>query len=51
VYATETEVVSKRLEHVLEAYAPSVSGLFLYYPRAARSVPNLRAFVACVQRR
>jgi DNA-binding transcriptional LysR family regulator len=49
-YATETEVASRKLERVLEPYAPSVSGLFLYYPRAARSVPNLRAFVTCAQK-
>jgi DNA-binding transcriptional LysR family regulator len=48
-YATETEVASRKLERVLEPYAPSVSGLFLYYPSAARSVPNLRAFVTCAQ--
>jgi DNA-binding transcriptional LysR family regulator len=49
-YATETEVASRKLERVLEPYAPSVSGLFLYYPSAARSVPNLRAFVSCAQK-
>jgi DNA-binding transcriptional LysR family regulator len=49
-YATEAEVASRKLERVLEPFAPSVSGLFLYYPRAARSVPNLRAFVTCAQK-
>jgi DNA-binding transcriptional LysR family regulator len=49
-YATEMEVASRKVERVLEPYAPSVSGLFLYYPRAARSIPNLRAFVACAQK-
>jgi DNA-binding transcriptional LysR family regulator len=49
-YATEFDVASRPLERVLESYAPSVCGLFLYYPTAARSVPNLRAFVTCAQK-
>lgn len=49
-YVTETEVTSRKLECVLEPYAPSVSGLFLYFPRAARNVPNLRAFVTCARK-
>lgn len=35
-----------RLRVVLEAYAPSVPGLFLYFPSRAQVSPALRAFVA-----
>lgn len=38
-----------RLVRVLEEFSPEVHGLFLYYPRAARQVPKLAAFVACVK--
>lgn len=33
-----------RLHRVLEAYAPTVPGFFLYYPSRARSSPALRLF-------
>jgi DNA-binding transcriptional LysR family regulator len=33
------------LQRVLEAYAPTVPGFFLYYPRRAHRSPLLRAFV------
>jgi DNA-binding transcriptional LysR family regulator len=35
-----------RLQVVLEAYAPSVPGLFLYFPSRSQVSPALRAFVA-----
>jgi DNA-binding transcriptional LysR family regulator len=38
-----------RLVRVLTEFSPEVHGLFLYYPRAARQVPKLKAFVACVK--
>jgi DNA-binding transcriptional LysR family regulator len=34
-----------RLERVLERYAPTVPGFFLYFPSAARRSPPLRVFV------
>jgi DNA-binding transcriptional LysR family regulator len=34
-----------RLQEVLEAYAPTVPGYFLYFPSRAQSTPALRAFV------
>lgn len=34
-----------RLKIVLEPYAPTVPGFFLYYPSRARSSPALRLFV------
>jgi DNA-binding transcriptional LysR family regulator len=34
-----------RLKRVLEPYAPTVPGFFLYYPRRAQRFPALRAFV------
>ena len=43
--AVEEKLRSGRLRRVLEAYAPTVPGFFLYYPsRAQRSAP-LRLFV------
>ncbi|WP_164002839.1 LysR family transcriptional regulator [Pyxidicoccus caerfyrddinensis] len=43
--AVEEQLRTGRLERVLEAYAPTVPGFFLYYPsRAQRSAP-LRLFV------
>ena len=35
-----------RLVSVLDPWLPPVAGLYLYYPRAARTVPKLAAFVA-----
>lgn len=34
-----------KLVHVLEAYAPVVPGVFLYYPDRRQMLPKLRAFV------
>ena len=34
-----------RLQPVLEPYAPTVPGFFLYYPSRAQSSPALRLFV------
>jgi DNA-binding transcriptional LysR family regulator len=49
VYALESviadDVARGRLRVVLEAYAPSVPGLFLYFPRRAQISPAFRAFV------
>ena len=53
-HAVRAELAAKELETVLEPFCPEVPGLFLYYPRAARNVPKLAAFVACareIQRR
>jgi DNA-binding transcriptional LysR family regulator len=48
-YAFEPAVVdrlrSKRLVRVLEAYAPTVPGYFLYFPSRAQSSTPLRLFV------
>lgn len=53
VYAAEPEARDRlargKLESVLDAFCPEVSGLFLYYPRAARRAPLLSAFVACAR--
>jgi DNA-binding transcriptional LysR family regulator len=43
------DVAAKRLVRVLDAYLPPIAGLYLYYPRAARTVPTLAAFVACAK--
>jgi DNA-binding transcriptional LysR family regulator len=49
IYAMEPviadELVRGRLRVVLDAYAPSVPGLFLYFPSRARISPAFRAFV------
>ena len=48
-YALEPVVAAQlaagRLTRVLEAYAPTVPGFFLYYPSRAQSSPALRLFV------
>jgi DNA-binding transcriptional LysR family regulator len=43
--AVAEQLASGRLERVLEPYAPSVPGFFLYYPSRAHSSPALRLFV------
>jgi DNA-binding transcriptional LysR family regulator len=43
------EVAVGRLETVLDDYATELAGLFLYFPRGARDVPKMRAFVDCVR--
>ena len=49
VYAIEpliaADVAAGRLRVVLEAYAPHVPGLFLYYPSRAQVSPALRALI------
>ena len=48
-YALEPVIAAQleagRLTRVLEAYAPTVPGFFLYYPSRAQSSPALRLFV------
>jgi DNA-binding transcriptional LysR family regulator len=43
--AVAKEVRERRLQVVLDSYAASVPGFFLYYPRRAQRSPLLRAFV------
>ena len=38
------------LQPVLEKYSPARDGIFIYYPRASRNQPKLRAFVAACTR-
>lgn len=49
IYAMEPliadEIARGELQLALEAYAPVVPGLFLYFPQSARTSPALRAFV------
>ena len=49
VYTFEPAVASRvrsgRLQRVLEAYAPTVPGFFLYYPSSARCADPLRLFI------
>ncbi len=49
VYAFEPMVLERlrmgRLQRVLERYAPTVPGFFLYFPSVARRSPPLRLFV------
>jgi len=40
-----------RLRRVLEQYAPTVPGFFLYFPSRAQSSPALKAFVAVAKER
>jgi DNA-binding transcriptional LysR family regulator len=40
----------RRLCLILEAYAPTIPGLFLYFPSRAHVSPALRAFVAVARR-
>ena len=46
----EELVAQGRLEPVLAPFCPQSSGLFLYYPDAARASPKLRALIGFVQR-
>ncbi len=48
-HAVQADLAARGLEAVLEPFCPEVPGLFLYYPRAARNVPKLAAFVACAR--
>ncbi|AKU92087.1 Transcriptional regulator, LysR family [Vulgatibacter incomptus] len=41
------EVAQGSLETVLDDYSIELPGLFLYFPRNARDMPKLRAFVDC----
>jgi DNA-binding transcriptional LysR family regulator len=53
-YAFEPEVLEQRrkgrLKIVLEAYAPTVPGFFLYFPSRARSSPPLRLFIEAARK-
>jgi DNA-binding transcriptional LysR family regulator len=40
-----------KLVHVLEAYAPTMPGVFLYYPSRRQILPKLRAFIDHVKSR
>jgi DNA-binding transcriptional LysR family regulator len=42
----ENDLASGRLSTVLEAYAPQVAGLYLYFPKRSQISPALEAFVA-----
>jgi DNA-binding transcriptional LysR family regulator len=45
------ELAEGSLEPVLEPFAPAQDSIFIYYPRASRDQPKLRAFIeACAQR-
>jgi DNA-binding transcriptional LysR family regulator len=43
------ELARGRLQVVLDAYLPSVPGLFLYFPKHAQISPTFRAFVDFVR--
>jgi DNA-binding transcriptional LysR family regulator len=43
--SVEAALREGRVRRVLEAYAPTVPGFFLYYPSRSRSTPALRDFV------
>jgi DNA-binding transcriptional LysR family regulator len=43
------ELASGTVESVLDEYSLELTGLFLYYARAARTVPRLKEFVACAR--
>jgi DNA-binding transcriptional LysR family regulator len=40
-----------KLTHVLQAYAPTMPGVFLYYPSRRQIMPKLRAFIDHVKSR
>jgi DNA-binding transcriptional LysR family regulator len=42
---TADAVKTGRLERVLEGFAPTVPGMYLYYPGHRQIVPKLRAFI------
>lgn len=44
-YEVRRQVDAGALEILLEPYAAFVPGLFLYYPRAASTIPKVRAFI------
>lgn len=48
-HAVEEALAAGRLVRVLEAYAPSVPGYFLYFPESGRASPTLRAFIEVVR--
>lgn len=41
----ESQLASGTLETVLDAYAPSSPGMYLYYPSRSQMLPKLRAFI------
>jgi DNA-binding transcriptional LysR family regulator len=48
-HEVEPQLAGGRLVTVLDPFFIEVSGLFLYYPRAARTIPKLRAFAECAR--
>jgi DNA-binding transcriptional LysR family regulator len=44
------DIAAGRLQTALESYCLEVPGLFLYFPRAARKMPRLAAFIECAKR-
>jgi DNA-binding transcriptional LysR family regulator len=48
-HEARSDLAAGRLVSVLDEFCPEVYGLFLYYPRAARQVPKLAAFVECAR--
>jgi DNA-binding transcriptional LysR family regulator len=44
-------VKAGKLERVLEAFAPTAPGVFLYYPGGRQMMPKLRAFIDHVKSR
>jgi len=43
--AVRDKVESKKLEIVLDAFAPKSDGFYLYYPQRSQVLPKLRAFI------
>ena len=41
----EDQLKSGKLESVLDGLAPTIPGVFLYYPSRRQMLPKLRAFV------
>jgi DNA-binding transcriptional LysR family regulator len=53
MYVTEDvakeKIASGKLEIVLDQYAPTSDGYYLYYPRRSQVQPKLRAFIEHLQ--
>jgi len=46
-----TSIKSEKLVQVLQKYAPTMPGVFLYYPSQRQMLPKLRAFIDHVKKR